>query len=61
MTLAQIVYIQSKYTQNQVVHYFRKSIYRQFTAFWTKKILVSTLYIMDGILCGDIKTERSKI
>ena len=32
MTLAQIVYIKSKCVQNQVVYYFRKSIYRQFRA-----------------------------
>ena len=29
--------------------------------FWTKKILVSTLNIMRGILCGDIISERSKL
>ena len=28
---------------------------------WTKKLLVSTLNIKDGILCGDIIDERSKV
>ena len=38
MKFVHIVYIQSKYIQNQVVYYFGKSIYRQSRTFWTKKI-----------------------
>ena len=37
MRSAHTVYIQSKYIQNQVVHYFGKSIYRQSRAFFALK------------------------
>ena len=33
MKFAHTVYVQSKYTQNQVVYYFAKLIYRQSRAF----------------------------
>ena len=38
-----LVYIQPKYIQNQEVYYFEKSIYKQFNAFSTKKIVSSKL------------------
>ena len=47
--------------QIQEVYYFGKSIYRQSRALLDglKKILVFTLNIMSGILCGDIISEWS--
>ena len=63
MKSAQIVYIQSKYIQNQVVYYsiLESQFISNLELFWTTKILVSTLHTMDAILCGDLKTEWSKI
>ena len=63
MKSAQIVHIQSKYIQNQVVYYsiLESQFISNLELFWTTKILVSTLHTMGAILCGDLKTEWSKI
>ena len=63
MKSAQMVYIQSEYIQNQVFYYsiLESQFIDNLKLFWTKKIIVSALCTIDGILCGDLKIERSKI